>query len=49
MTERAVKAAVVIFVVVMVLLMALAAYGYFSGVWEQAPAAGQIGVHYARQ
>lgn len=38
MTERAVKAAIVIFVVVVILTMMLAAYGYFGGAWEAAPA-----------
>jgi flagellar basal body-associated protein FliL len=31
--DRSTKMAFIIFVVVVVLMLALAAYGYFSGVW----------------
>lgn len=32
--DRATRAAIVIFVVVVVFMLALAAYGYFSGAWD---------------
>jgi ABC-type cobalt transport system substrate-binding protein len=35
--DRATKAAIVIFVVVLILMLALAAYGYFGGAWDSAP------------
>jgi hypothetical protein len=35
--DRATKAAIVIFVVVVFLMLMLAAYGYFGGTWDSAP------------
>lgn len=35
--DRAARAAITIFVIVVLLMLALAAYGYFSGAWDNPP------------
>jgi len=35
--DRTTKAAITIFAVVLLLLLMLAAYGYFGGVWDSLP------------